>query len=116
MMKASRRATVRGDRAARNASWRRKSHGSILHAVDGGHSDATSPFDYTVPFYVVGAGIPAYTDLYRFTGSRRADPGDARPRYAEPVQPVRNGDAANAITALLGLPTVPGSFMHDLLP
>jgi hypothetical protein len=83
--------------------------------IDYGHSDATLPIDYTIPFYVVGPGIPLGSDLYALTGPERADPGDTRPRYSAPLQPVRNADAANTITALLGLPPVPGSFMHDLL-
>jgi hypothetical protein len=82
--------------------------------IDYGHSDATLPIDYTIPFYVVGPGLPPGSNLYALTGPRRADPGDTRPRYSAPLQPVRNADAANAITALLGLPPVPGSFMHDL--
>jgi len=79
------------------------------------HSDNTLPIDYTIPFYVVGPGIPANTDLYRLVGPGRADPGEARIRYSAPRQPVRNADAANAITWALGLPPVPGSFMRDLL-
>ena len=86
-------------------------HGGIDH----GHSDATLPVDYTIPFYVVGPGIPLGSDLYALTGTERVDPGNTRPRYSAPLQPVRNADAANAITALLGLPPVPGSSMRDLL-
>jgi hypothetical protein len=79
------------------------------------HADKTLPLDYTIPFYVVGAGIPANTDLYSLAGPDRADPGNARIRFSAPRQPVRNADAANTITWLLGLPPVPGSFMRDLL-
>ena len=86
------------------------------HGGEGfGHSDETLPIDYTIPFYVVAPGLTPGGDLYALTAPRRADPGDARPRYSEPVQPVRNADAANAITALLGLPPVPGSFIGGLL-
>ena len=79
------------------------------------HADNTLPLDYTIPFYMVGPGIPANADLYTLVGPGRGDPGDARIRYSAPVQPVRNADAANTITSLLGLPPVPGSFMRDLL-
>ncbi|HEX7506775.1 MAG TPA: alkaline phosphatase family protein [Polyangia bacterium] len=83
--------------------------------IDYGHSDATLPIDYTIPFYILGPGLPPGTNLYALTGPRRADPRDTRPRYSAPLQPVRNADAANLITTLLGLPPVPGSFMHELL-
>jgi hypothetical protein len=86
------------------------------HGGDGdGHSDETLPFDYTIPFFIVGPGVPAATDLYSLTGPGRSDPGEARLRYSEPEQPVRNADVANLVTHLLGLPPVPGALMGDLL-
>jgi hypothetical protein len=91
----------------------------IVTADHGGegyaHSDATLPIDYTIPFFVAGPGIPADTDLYALAAPSRADPGVARPRYSERLQPVRNADAANLVTHLMGLPPVPGSFMRDML-
>jgi hypothetical protein len=78
-----------------------------------GHSDPTLPSDFTIPFFIVGPGIPAGSDLYDLGG--RFDPADTRPRYSDPRQPVRNADAANLVTRLLGLPPVPGAFMRDLL-
>jgi hypothetical protein len=91
----------------------------IVTADHGGqgyaHSDATLPNDYTIPFFVAGPGIPADTDLYALAAPNRADPGVARPRYSERLQPVRNADAANLVTHLMGLPPVPGSFMRDML-
>jgi hypothetical protein len=91
----------------------------IVTADHGGegfdHGDASKAIDYTIPFFLAGPGIPANTDLYALTGPDRADPGVTRPRYSEPLQPVRNTDAANLVTRLMGLPAVPGSFMHDLL-
>jgi hypothetical protein len=84
------------------------------HGGDGdGHSDETAPGNYTIPFFVVGPEIPLDTDLYGLSG--RTDPGTERVRYSNPAQPVRNADAANLMTHLLGLPPVPGSFMRDLL-
>jgi hypothetical protein len=84
------------------------------HGGEGaGHSDHTVAANYTIPFFVVGPGIPGDTDLYRLSG--RTDPGIERVRYSNPYQPVRNADAANVMTHLLGLPPVPGSFMRDLL-
>ncbi len=72
-----------------------------------GHGDATVPADYTVPFFVRAPGVPGGTDLYDLNPQLR-DPGTARPSYDGP-QPVRNGDLANLVTDLLGLPAVPGS-------
>jgi hypothetical protein len=45
----------------------------------------------------------------------RFNPGQSRPLYAAPAQPLRNGDLANLSMALLGLPQVPGAFMQPEL-
>jgi len=60
--------------------------------------------------------VKADTDLYEFVGKNRRDPGLERPDYTAAPQPIRNGDAANTILRMLGLPSVPGSLMKDLLP
>ncbi len=85
------------------------------HGGDGmGHSDATDPKNYSVPFFLWGPGVPAGVDLYsRFTN--RADPGASRPDYTTTPQPIRNGDSGNLALALLGLPSIPGSSMIALL-
>nr|WP_246305086.1 alkaline phosphatase family protein [Nocardioides thalensis] len=70
------------------------------------HEDPAAPADYTVPFVVWGAGV-AVGDLYGLNPDY-ADPGGGRPSYDGP-QPVRNGDVANLVTAVLGLRAVPGS-------
>lgn len=72
-----------------------------------GHGDPTLAADYTVPFFVRAPGVPGGTDLYDLNPQLR-DPGTGRPAYDGP-QPVRNGDLANLVTDLLGLPAVPGS-------
>jgi predicted AlkP superfamily pyrophosphatase or phosphodiesterase len=72
-----------------------------------GHGDPAVPADYTVPFFVRAPGVPGGTDLYDLNPQLR-DPGTGRPAYDGP-QPVRNGDLANLVTDLLGLPAVPGS-------
>ncbi|WP_295658517.1 alkaline phosphatase family protein [uncultured Nocardioides sp.] len=74
------------------------------------HSMPTVFANYRVPFIVRGPGVPAGTDLYDLNPDYR-DPKRARTTYAGP-QPVRNGDVANLVTSLLGLPAVPGS-EHD---
>ncbi len=71
-----------------------------------GHADPRDPDDYTIPFVVWGAGV-ASGDLYVLNPGY-ADPGTGRPSY-DGAQPVRNGDVANLVTGLLGVPPVPGS-------
>ena len=85
----------------------------ILTSDHGGHNkthgDTKNPLDYTIPFYVWGAGVDAGADLYALNpASRSAPEAPANPSYSGP-QPVRNGDAANLALTLLGLEPVPGS-------
>jgi hypothetical protein len=104
--------TTAGD--AGSVSW-----GLVVTADHGGvgtdHSDTTEPFNYRIPFFVVGPGVPPNRDLYEVVGGRRKDPGSAQLRYSAPDQPVRNADAPNVALRMLGLPNVPGSFMRNLL-
>lgn len=84
----------------------------VLTADHGGrgrlHGDASDPASFTVPFLVVGPGVPARADLYALDPTRR-DPGTRQPGYGAARGPVRNGDVANLATSLLGLGPVPGS-------
>ncbi len=74
-----------------------------------GHGDTKNPLDYTIPFYVWGAGVKAGADLYTLNTASRTAPGAMdNPSYTGP-QPIRNGDAANLALKLLGLGAVPGS-------
>ena len=82
--------------------------------TDYGHSEPGDPRNYTVPFYIVAPGFGAGTDLYTVFGEQLADPGEARPSYTDPEQPLRNGNAANLALSLLGLPQLEGSLMRDL--
>ena len=77
-----------------------------------GHSDATNPANYTVPFLLWGEGVQAGVDLYAINPGRRADPATGRPSYTAAVQPIRNGDGANLALAALGLAPVPGSSIN----
>jgi predicted AlkP superfamily pyrophosphatase or phosphodiesterase len=72
------------------------------------HADATRPVNYTIPFFVWGTRIPAGASLYALNPDR-ADPGGSRPSYAPTRQPIRNAEAGNLITELLGLRAIPGS-------
>jgi hypothetical protein len=78
---------------------------------DGGHSNPIVPESYTIFFYLRGPGIPAGVDLYSLFPNR-ANPGTNRLDYTVVPQPIRNGDAGNLALTLLGLPPIPGSFMH----
>ena len=71
--------------------------------------------DYTVPFYVWSPGVPR-ADLYAINEGLRADPGTKQVPFDAPLQPIRNGNAANLSLALLGLPPVPGSTIGAAVP
>jgi predicted AlkP superfamily pyrophosphatase or phosphodiesterase len=72
------------------------------------HADMTRRVNYTVPFFVWGRGVPAGANLYALNPDR-ADPRTSRPTYAASRQPIRNAEAGNLVTELLGLRAVPGS-------
>ncbi len=77
-----------------------------------GHDDPADPLDYTIPFGVWGPGVTPGADLYAINGPTRLDPDEGRPPYSDPMQPIRNGDAANLELQLLGLPSVRGSTIN----
>lgn len=77
-----------------------------------GHSTIDEPLDYTIPFYAWGPDVGRAADLYALNPATRANPGGARPPYSDPIQPIRNGDMANASLGVLGLPAIPGSTLN----
>jgi len=87
----------------------------IVTADHGGegndHSDSKKPIDYTIPLYVWGVGVTA-GDLYGLNRATRQSPGEDRPDYAAPSQPIRNGEVGNLALSLLGLPPIPGSTIN----
>jgi hypothetical protein len=79
-----------------------------------GHTTATHPDNFTIPFYVWGPGI-AKADLYALNLSTRTDPvSDNNPTYLSDsaTMPIRNGAVANLALSLLRLPSVPGSWIN----
>ncbi|MEI8350775.1 MAG: alkaline phosphatase family protein [bacterium] len=88
----------------------------ILTADHGGegreHGDAAKPLDYIIPFHVWGAGV-THGDLYAMNAATRRTPGESRPTFDEPVQPIRNGEVGNLALSLLGLPPIPGSTINS---
>lgn len=80
---------------------------------DKGHGDTKNPLDYTIPFYVWGAGVAPGGDLYAMNPASRKAPGPKEnPPYNIKGQPIRDGDAANLALSLLGLGAVPGSTIN----
>jgi hypothetical protein len=64
--------------------------------------------NFKIPFVVWGVGVKPGASLYRLNPDYR-NPGTRRTRYGVRRPPVRNGDAANLATDLLGLKPVAGS-------
>jgi hypothetical protein len=87
----------------------------IISADHGGfqnnHQDSANPLNYTIPFYVWGAGVEQGKDLYGLNPETRKDPGTSRPDYSDKPQPIRNGDGGNLAMSLLGLPAIPDSLI-----
>ncbi len=81
--------------------------GSLL-----GHDAIDDPNIFRVPFFVWGPGVAAGSDLYELNPLTRLDPGQGRPDYTQPQQPIRNGDSANLAMSLLALPPVEGSSIN----
>ncbi len=89
----------------------------ILTSDHGGHGtmhgDTSNPLDFTIPFYVWGAGVSAGVDLYVLNPASRTAPGPTQnPPYGG-GQPVRNGECANVALRMLGLGPVPGSTIDN---
>ncbi len=87
----------------------------VLTADHGGttfnHGNPARASNYTIPFYVWGAGVTS-GDLYELNRDVRKDPEGGRPGYSHAMQPIRNGEAGNFALSLLGLPPIPGSQLN----
>ncbi|MDO7867458.1 alkaline phosphatase family protein [Nocardioides jiangxiensis] len=66
--------------------------------------------DVQVPLYVYGPGVPGGVGLYSLNPDYQ-DPGGDLSGYHGP-QPLRPSLVANLVTAVLGLPAIPGSTMN----
>jgi predicted AlkP superfamily pyrophosphatase or phosphodiesterase len=89
----------------------------ILSADHGGtglgHAFPNNPLNFTIPFYVWGAGVHHAEDLYSLNRSSRVDPQSGNPDYIERGrQPIRNGDGGNLALELLGLGPIPDSSIN----
>jgi hypothetical protein len=92
-------------------------HTAIVLTSDHGgslltHDHVNDPNVFRIPFFVWGPGVAAGSDLYQLNELTRLDPGQSRPTYIEALQPIRNGDSANLVLSLLGLPPVEGSSIN----
>jgi len=83
------------------------------HGGEGfGHSSISDPDNFTVPFFVWGAGATPGSDLYALNPFTRASPGVSRPLYSDSLQPIRNGGSGNLALSLLSLPANEGSLIN----
>ncbi len=81
-----------------------------------GHGDQTMPINYTVPLFVWGKDVAVNADLYDLNPTNRQDPGAERPPFdIDVVQPLRNGETGTLALDLLGLPSIPWSFMTNAM-
>lgn len=77
--------------------------------VDDDHDDVTRIENYRIPLIIWGKDVAMGKDLYKININIRRDPEDKQIPYGQDAQPIRNGDAANCVLSVLGLPPVPGS-------
>jgi hypothetical protein len=83
-------------------------HGGTLT----GHGSGGPVENYIVPVMVWGPGVAPGEDLYDLNPTNRLDPVLGLPDYTAAIQPIRNGDTGNLALDLLGLSSVPGSFIN----
>lgn len=101
-----------------------RSHVAIVLTADHGggnpsysHTVHTDPINFTIPFLIWGAWLPA-CDLYDIAATSRHLPPRSERFSPGQAPPIRNADAGNTALLLLGLPPIPGSTVNarqDLL-
>lgn len=80
------------------------------------HTTPTEPLNFTIPFYAWGKGVLAGSELYELNPTARLNPdAETNPDYSanSATQPIRNGEIGNLAGSILGLPTIPGSWINQ---
>lgn len=84
--------------------------------TDAQHGTPVAPLNFTIPFYVWGAGV-GRGDIYAFNAASRASPNPAlNPSLLTGMgapPPIRNGDGGNLALDLLGLGPIPNSSINS---
>lgn len=69
---------------------------------------------HIIPFLVWGQGVKI-SNIYSLNKLTAIQPSDTEnPPFGTTLQPIRNGDAANLASMLLGLPPIPNSHIHTI--
>ena len=94
----------------------------VLTADHGGgvprktHTDMTCPLNFRIPFVIWMGDRAARADLLALNPNRLRPGREEIGARDATIQPIRNGDAANAALSILGLGPIPGSFYGSSEP
>lgn len=68
----------------------------------------------TIPFIIWGQDVEISNIYFLNKLTAIQPPATENPPFDKTLQPIRNGDAANLASMLLGLPPIPGSHIHTI--